>query len=159
MHRLLAALIASGIVAPIDAQPVLQRFVPLVEWEDTAATCVEFIAGVRDGERGYSLRFGTSDSSNRVVSAVWDSTGALRRYSDARADLRPRFIAGDQLGSHTIIAIDFDRQIALMSNIERGQDRGNVLIAASDAMEASMLGPPRRLLARLQQQCGAPNSK
>jgi hypothetical protein len=158
MRTSLVAFTAVAMSTPVMGQPPARGFVPLVEWPDTTATCADFDAGLQPGERGYSLRFGVNDSSNRVVSAVWDSTGSLRRYSDARGDLRPR-LAGGELGPRTTIALDFDKRIALLTNEDRGRSRGNALIPPTEALNASSLGPPRHLLARLHNQCGAPAVK
>lgn len=132
-------------------------FVPMVEIADSVGRCEERTEGsVRPDERGVSLRFGTVDSASRVVTAVWDSAGHLRRYSDARGDLRGPRIPSAQLGSRTTITIDVAKGVALLLNEAHGASRGGSLITAAAALDEPRLGPPRRWLARLHVQCGAP---
>src|SRR5579862_5524584 len=66
-------------------------FSPSVTIYDSVATCEALPPeALRSDEKGYMLRFGsdTTQISRRVVSAVWDGSGHVRRYSDTRGDLR-----------------------------------------------------------------------
>lgn len=136
--------------------PVMQ-FKPLVEYRDTVAECVTMaeIGPVHPGEHGYLLRFGKMDSIARSIGAIWDTTGHLRSYSDTRGDLRgpPTPIA--RRGPKTSILIDFTKSEALLSNFEKGTDRG-LLVSRDEAMNATSLGVPVAMLDRLHRQCGAP---
>ncbi len=132
-------------------------FVPLVELADSVGRCEERIAAtLQPDERGVSLRFGSVDSVSRVITAVWDTSGQLRRYSDARGDLRGPPLPRAQRGARTTITIDVAKGVALMLNDAHGASRGTSMVAAAAALDARYLGPPRRFLALLHAQCGAP---
>lgn len=131
-------------------------FVPMVEWPDSVGRCEDRTAAtLQPDERGVSLRFGSTDSASRVVTAVWDTSGHLRRYSDARGDLRGPPIPIAQRGTRTTITIDAVKGVALLLNEVHGTSRGSSATAAA-ALDAPRLGPARVLLARLHTQCGAP---
>ena len=138
------------------AQYAPTHFVPAVEFHDTVATCVQPTTLLQRGERGFSLRFGSVDSAQRVVTGVWGSDGRLLTYSDARGDLRPPFPADAQRNPRTTIKIDILRHVALMYNDVDGEQQGSAASDAEGAMESDNLGPPRQLLERLRRQCGAP---
>ena len=104
---LLALLTAS---APIGAQ-VGRQFVPLVQPTDTVASCEHMPGGaVQQDERGFLLRFSEEKGVSHVVSAVWDTSGHLRRYSDTRGDLRGPPVPRDERGPRTTIVIDFSNR-------------------------------------------------
>ena len=133
------------------------KFVPSVEIADTLAACEQLSAGALEAdERGFLLRFGRVDSASRVVSAVWDTSGKLRRYSDARGDLRGPGVAVSQRGPRTTIAIDVAKGMALLTNESHGRTLSAAMVEASTALSARNLGPPKELLKRLHTQCGAP---
>ena len=159
MYRrmLLSASFTLLAAAPLSAQSVANRFVPSVEFADTTATCSTLPPNMLQvGERGFLLRFGPSDVNRRVVTAVWDSAGQLRRYSDARGDLRGPGTPKAERGKRTTITIDVAKNGALLWNEEHGQSETATMTTSADALDATRLGPPRRLLARLHEQCGAP---
>jgi len=151
------AIVISAVAArPADAQYSPTHFVPAVEFRDTVATCVPASSPVRAGEHAFTLRFGTIDSAQRIVTGVWGSDGRLLSYSDARGDLRPPFPAEAQRNPRTTIKIDVVRHVALMYNDVDGEQQGSAASDAEGAMESENLGPPRQLLERLRRQCGAP---
>lgn len=141
---------------PAAAQMAPRYFVPAVEFRDTTATCVEPPANLPPGERGYSLRFGTADSAERIVTAIWSRNGKLARYSDTRGDLRPPFPANAARNPKTTITIDVPRQVVLMYNDVEGEQQGSAASDSDGALDSDNLGPPRRMLERLRRQCGAP---
>jgi hypothetical protein len=132
-------------------------FVPTVEFADSAGRCENRNAAtVQPDERGVSLRFGTVDSASRVVVAVWDTSGHLRRYTDTRGDLRGPPVPISRREARTTITIDIVKGVALLENQAHGTSQGGSMITAAAALDAPRLGPPRELLARLHTQCGAP---
>jgi hypothetical protein len=133
------------------------NFVPAVVLRDTLASCEAQPAAIlSDDEKGYVLRFGSGGTTSRLVSAVWDTSGHLRRYSDARGDLRGPTVASADLGARTSIVIDLVKGIALLMNESHGRSSGAALTTPAEALVAEHLGPPKRLLERLHTQCGAP---
>ena len=134
------------------------RFVPLVQApSDTTATCEAVNAVVlQPGDSGVLLRFVTHDRVSRVVSATWDSAGHLRSYVDSRGDLRGPPIPIAERGPRTSIMIQVGSGMALLVNEDHGRTPGSWMSSVSDALGADNLGPPRKLLARLHAQCGAP---
>lgn len=133
------------------------NFVPLVPAADTIATCeISNGAELQPGEVGFRLRFPQHGADERVVSAVWDSSGHLRRYSDARGDLRGPPLTADERGARTTIVIDVVKGMALLINDEHGKTRGSAMTTAAAALSADRLGPPKRLLERLHEQCHSP---
>jgi len=151
-----AILIAVLVARPGVAQYAPSHFVPAVEFRDTVATCLQPAASLQPGERGFSLRFGDVDSSQRVVTAVWRSDGKLLRYTDARGDLRPPFPANARRSPRTTITVDLLRQVTLMYNDVDGEQQGSAASDAEGAIDSPNLGPPRQMLDRLRLQCGAP---
>lgn len=149
-------LLAVAASRPASAQLPPSYFAPAVEFRDTAATCANAPATLHPGERGFSLRFGSADSAERIVTGVWGADGKLLRYSDARGDLRPPFPANAPRNPKTTIVIDVPRQVVLMYNDVDGEQQGSAASDADGALNSSNLGHPRRLLERLHQQCGAP---
>jgi hypothetical protein len=149
-------LLAAWAARATPAQSPPRYFVPAVEFPDTAARCAEPPANLPTGERGYSLRFGTADSSERIVTAIWSDNGKLIRYSDARGDLRPPFPANAPRNPKTTITIDVPRQVVLMYNDVDGEQQGSAASDSEGALDADNLGPPRRMLERLRRQCAAP---
>ncbi len=139
------------------AQLAPSHFVPAVEFRDTTATCVDPPSNLHPGERGFSLRFGSVDSVQRVVTAVWGRDGNLVRYSDARGDLRPPFPADARRNPRTTIVVDAPRHVVLMYNDVEGEQQGSAASDADGALDSENLGPPRRMLERLHRQCGAPS--
>ena len=157
MWQLRSAMLIVVLVArPGDAQYAPAHFVPAVEFSDTVASCVKPTVALHPGERGFSLRFGSTDSVQRLVTAVWRSDGQLLSYSDARGDLRPPFPADAQRNPRTTITIDLLRHVALMYNDVDGEQQGSAASDAEGAMDSQNLGPPREMLERLRRQCGAP---
>ncbi|MFI5228886.1 MAG: hypothetical protein ACHQWU_07440 [Gemmatimonadales bacterium] len=157
--KLSICLIALALARPLVAQAVpASRFIPLVPVpSDTTAKCEAANPVVlQPGDSGVLLRFATHDGVGRVVSAVWDSAGHLRRYNDARGDLRgpPNPIAAR--GPRTTITIEVAMGMALLVNEDHGRTPGSLMSTVNDALAADNLGPPRKLLARLHTQCGAP---
>jgi hypothetical protein len=144
--------------APVFAQAVpANQFAPLVQPTDTVATCEVMTAAIlQPDERGYVLRFPDHNGAGRGVSAVWDTSGHLRRYTDSRGDLRGPPVTVAERGPRTSIIIDVQKGMALLLNEEYGRSRGSVMTTVSDAMAARQLGPPAKLLERLHTQCGAP---
>jgi hypothetical protein len=138
------------------AQLPPRYFVPAVEFHDTVGTCVAPPANLPPGERGFSLRFGSADSAERIVTAVWGAAGKLVRYSDSRGDLRPPFPADAPRNPKTTITIDVPRQVVLMYNDVAGEQQGSAAADSESALDSENLGPPRRMLERLRRQCGAP---
>jgi hypothetical protein len=113
-----------------------ERFVPSVEIADTTAACEQLTAAaLQPDERGFLLRFGRVDSASRVVSAVWDTSGHLRRYSDARGDLRGPDVAVAQRGPRTTIAIDVAKGRALLMNESHGRTLGATMVGVLAAVE------------------------
>ena len=154
-HCLVA--VATALIAQsADAQLPPSQFVPAVDFRDTVATCTQAPASLNPGERGFSLRFGTADSAQRIVSAVWGADGKLLRYADARGDLRPPFPADARRNPRTTITLDVPNHVALMYNDVDGEQQGSAASDADGAMDSDNLGPPRRMLERLHRQCGAP---
>jgi hypothetical protein len=151
----LAALAAAG---PVAAQAVpASQFAPLVQSADTVATCEAMTAAIlQPDERGYLLRFPDHNGAGRAVSAVWDTSGHLRHYTDSRGDLRGPPVTVAERGPRTSIIIDVQKGMALLLNEEYGRSRGSVMTTVGDAMAARQLGPPAKLLERLHTQCGAP---
>ena len=141
---------------PADGQLAPKYFVPAVEFQDTVATCVGSPTNLPPGERGFSLRFGSADSSERIITAIWGRDGKLVRYSDTRGDLRPPFPANAPRSPKTTITIDVPRQVVLMYNDVAGEQQGSAASDSDGALDSDNLGPPRRMLERLRQQCGAP---
>ena len=135
----------------------LGGFVPSVVLPDTVAKCeAQSDAILSDDEKGYVLRFGSGGTTGRVVSAVWDTSGRLRRYSDSRGDLRGPAVASADREARTSIVIDFVKGMALLMNESHGRSSGAALTTPAEALVAERLGPPKRLLERLHTQCGAP---
>lgn len=133
-------------------------FVPAVTVDDTVATCAAQLPDLlQPDEQGFVLRFG-SDPHNpkRVVAAAWDTSGHLRRYSDARGDLRGPPVAIADRGARTTIIIDVVKGMALLLNESRGRSFGSMMASPNDALVAERLGPPKRILERMHTQCGAP---
>jgi hypothetical protein len=159
--RLLALAVAvpsASVARPLLAQRA-SAFVPAVTVADSIATCESQSSAVLGpDERGFALRYGPAAAgpARRVVSAVWDTTGHLRRYSDARGDLRGPPVPVAERGDRTTIMIDFTKGTALMLNESHGRSFGSGLTTPGDALAADNLGPPRQLLERLHTQCGAP---
>lgn len=164
-HSLIGAAIALCLAAPAAMAQQGRRdpaegFAPLVTFSDTTARCERIGASLlQRGEAGYILRFGSADSAQRTVSAVWDAAGHLDHYSDARGDLRGPKVAAARPGARTTIAIDVAHRRAVLLNEAQGKTRGAVLTTAAVALDAPNLGPPRALLERLHRQCGAPAFK
>jgi len=152
-------LIGVLIARPGVAQYPPSHFVPAVDFRDTAADCAQPTAALQPGERGFSLRFGSVDSAQRVVTAIWRSDGRLVRYTDARGDLRPPFPADVRRNPRTTITIDVLRQVTLMYNDVDGEQQGSAASDAEGAIDSQNLGPPRQLLDRLRRQCGAPETR
>ena len=147
------------------APPALSQrasaFVPAVAvgLADSVATCeAQSPAVLQPDEKGYVLRFGPTGkgAAQRVVSAAWDTSGRLRRYSDARGDLRGPPIPVAERGERTTIMIDVAKGMALLLNEAHGHNSGSILTTPGDALTAENLGPPKQLLERLHTQCGAP---
>ena len=137
--------------------PGSHGFVPAVAWKDTVARCETPTGGMLSpDERGFLLRFGKADSAGRVVTAVWDTIGHLRRYSDARGDLRGPGVSASQRGDRTTIVIDIVKGMALLMNDQRGSAGKASMMTAASALDDASLGPPRQMLARMHVQCGAP---
>ena len=134
-----------------------RRFVPLVPVpSDTTAKCEKADdPTVQPGEIGYRLRFTTHGGVQRVVTAEWDSAGHLHRYGDTRGDADYRKPAAER-GPRTSIMIEVERGVALLLNEAHGGSPGSLMSSVNDALSAENLGPPRKLLARLHTQCGAP---
>ena len=152
----LAMLMAVLVAQPVVAQFAPSHFVPAVEFRDTVASCTQPTVTLQAGERGFSLRFGGTDSAQRIVTAIWGSDGKLVSYSDARGDLRPPFPADARRNPRTTIKIDVPRHVALMYNDVDGEQQGSAASDADGAMDSNNLGPPRMMLDRLRRQCGAP---
>ena len=162
--KLSICLIALALARPLVAQAVpASRFIPLVPVpSDTTAKCEAANPVVlQPGDSGVLLRFATHDGVGRVVSAVWDSAGHLRRYNDARGALRgelgwspPPLPAAP--GPRTTITIEVAMGMALLVNEDHGRTPGSLMSTVNDALAADNLGPPRKLLARLHTQCGTP---
>ena len=150
------ALMAVLAAYPVGAQLPPKYFVPAVEFPDTVATCAEPPANLPAGERGYSLRFGSADSAERIITAIWGRDGKLIRYSDTRGDLRPPFPANAARSPKTTITIDVPRQVVLMYNDVDGEQQGSAASDSDGALDSDNLGPPRQMLERLRRQCGAP---
>ena len=152
-----------GLVLTVGHAGVAQRggaaaFVPAVVDQDTIATCeIQPAVVLSEDEKGYALRFGSPGAEGRVVTAVWDTSGRLRRYSDARGDLRGPPVAVADLGARTSIVIDFVKGISLLMNEAHGRSTGSAMTTPAEALVAERLGPPKRLLERLHTQCGAPS--
>lgn len=140
----------------VSAQkPAIESFRPLISTTESEARCeVRSSALLEPGESGLSLRFSGTVDSIRVVSAVWDSLGALVRYSDARGDLRGPPVARNELGARTSILIDGRKGLAILLNERGSSTLGSLMTGAQEALDAEHLGPPRALLARLQSECG-----
>lgn len=152
-----AALMALAFAPRAHAQFSPSRFVPAVEFPDTVAHCAQPIASLERGERAFSLRFGDADSAARVVTAIWRKDGTLLSYSDARGDLRPPFPADVRRNPRTTIKIDMLQHVALTYNDVDGEQQGSAASDSEGAIDMENLGPPRRMLERLRQQCGAPS--
>lgn len=152
----LAALMAVLVAQPLVAQFPPSQFIPAVVFGDTVASCAQPTVSLQAGERGYALRFGGSDSAQRIVTAIWGSDGKLVSYLDARGDLRPPFPVDAPRNPRTTIKIDVPRHVALMYNDVGGEQQGSAASDADGAMDSENLGPPRRMLDRLRRQCGAP---
>ena len=152
----LAALMALAFAPRAHAQFSPSRFVPAVEFRDTVASCALPTASPAPGERAFSLRFGDADSAARVVTAIWGKGGKLLSYSDARGDLRPPFPADVRRNPRTTIKIDMLQHVALTYNDVDGEQQGSAASDSEGAIDMENLGPPRRMLERLRQQCGAP---
>lgn len=152
----------AGVLLTFARTAAAQRagaFSPAVTTDDSVATCApQSPAVLQPDEQGYVLRFGAKGTSptRRVVSAVWDTSGHLRRYSDARGDLRGPPIPIAERAERTTIVIDFVKGSALLTNDSHGRSYGAILTTAADALGAERLGPPKRLLERLHTECGAP---
>lgn len=147
---------ATLVARPAVAQLPPKYFVPAVEVHDTAATCMEAPANLHPGERGSSLRFGSADSAERIVTAIWGADGKLLHYSDTRGDLRPPFPANAPRNPKTTITIDVPRQVVLMYNDVEGEQQGSAASDSDEALDSENLGPPRRMLERLRRECGPP---
>lgn len=157
-HCLSCAALLLAVASPTFAQRA-STFVPTVTVDDSVATCAAQPPTVlQPDEIGYVLRFGPAgaDSAHRVVSAVWDTSGHLRRYSDARGDLRGPPVPVAERGARTSILIDFSKGMALLLNEAHGRSFGSITTTPVDALTAASLGPPERLLERMHTQCGAP---
>ena len=152
-----AALMALAFAPRARAQFSPSRFVPAVEFRDTVASCAQPTASLERGERAFSLRFGDADSAARVVTAIWRKDGTLLSYSDARGDLRPPFPADVRRNPRTTIKIDMLQHVALTYNDVDGEQQGSAASDSEGAIDMENLGPPRRMLERLRQQCGAPS--
>lgn len=151
-----AALMALAFAPRARAQFSPSRFVPAVQFPDTVANCAQPTASLKPGERAFSLRFGDTDSAARVVTAIWRKDGTLLNYSDARGDLRPPFPADVRRNPRTTIKIDMLQHVALTYNDVDGEQQGSAASDSEGAIDMENLGPPRRMLERLRQQCGAP---
>ncbi len=157
-------LLALGVLASQGAIARAQltgaaAFIPAVEVPDSVARCARTpSSALRQDEVGHLLSFGmdANGSPLRVVSATWDTAGRLRRYSDARGDLRGPPTPVSERELRTTIAIDFVEGTALLMNESHGRTRGAALTTAREAVVTERLGPPQRLLERLHSQCGAP---
>jgi len=152
----LATLIVVLVARPCVAQYAPSHFVPAVEFPDSVASCTQPTVTLHPGERGFSLRFGSVDSAQRIVTGVWSSDGKLLSYSDARGDLRPPFPADARRNPRTTIMIDMPKHVALMYNDVDGEQQGSAASDSDGAMDSENLGPPRQMLERLRRQCGAP---
>jgi hypothetical protein len=152
----LAALMALAFAPRAQAQFSPSRFVPAVEFRDTVASCAQPTPSPEPGQRAFSLRFGDADSAARVVTAIWGKDGRLLSYSDARGDLRPPFPADVRRNPRTTIKIDMLQHVALTYNDVDGEQQGSAASDSEGAIDMDNLGPPRRMLERLRQQCGAP---
>lgn len=152
----------AGLLLTVPRTGMAQRaaaFAPAVTVDDTTATCAaQSPAVMQPDEQGYVLRFGSGPTGapRRIVSAIWDTAGHLRRYSDARGDLRGPPVPIADRAERTTIMIDFVKGTALLLNESHGRSYGSALTTASDAVAASQLGPPQHLLERLHTGCGAP---
>jgi hypothetical protein len=135
----------------------VSRFTPSVTIPDSGGKCERLPSAIlHEGEQGYLLRFGIDRTAQRAASAIWDSTGHLRSYAEARGDLRGPPSKPVDRGERTIVSIDLRADRAILENTAHGESHGAIMVHAADALRAPNLGPPQAMLERLHRECGAP---
>jgi hypothetical protein len=155
-HNAGAQTMAAGAGIFITGTP--DKFAAAIVVPDTVpASCSEMsTAMLREGQRGYVLRFGDPTHPLRVASGIWDSTGKLVNYSDGRGDLRGNVPPLDR-EMRTTISINFEKGGGLLMNESHGKSSGAMTVTADAAMKSERLGIPA-ILERLHTECGAPQS-
>jgi hypothetical protein len=107
-----------------------------------------------------SYALGPSNRPLRRITVMLAADGRVVRYSDIRGDIRaaidPSVTPANPLGRVTAVAIDFDRQSAVLRNEHGGQPPNALRASGPDVLVAENVGNPRATAQMIRERCETP---